>query len=141
MKNLLVEIVSPSGKVFTGEATGVKAPGVKGSFEVLRNHAPMIAAFSVGSLRVTSPSGNQIHFVTSGGFLEVMNNTVSVLAESAELPSDIDVERAKRSEERAKAMLAESGDAVDRERAQAALDRARNRLRASMSLVGEEQEF
>jgi F-type H+-transporting ATPase subunit epsilon len=136
MKNLLVEIVSPSGKIFSGEATGVQAPGVSGSFEVLRNHAPMIAAFEIGTIRVTVPSGNRIMFATSGGFLEVMNNTVSVLAESAELPSDIDVERAKRSEERAKTMLAESGGSLDRERAMAALERARNRVRNAMSDVG-----
>ena len=83
MSNLIVEIVAPAGKVFTGEATGIQAPGVSGSFEVLRNHAPMIAAFEVGTLRVTVPSGENIKFATSGGFLEVLNNTVSVLAESA----------------------------------------------------------
>ena len=136
MKNLLVEIVSPSGKIFTGEATGLKAPGVQGSFEVLNNHAPMIAAFEVGTIRITVPSGNRITFATSGGFLEVMNNTVTVLAESAELESEIDVERAKRSEERAKIILAEAGDSVDRVRAQAALERARNRVRAAMGAVG-----
>ena len=141
MNNLLVEIVSPTGKLFTGEASGIQAPGVKGSFEVLRNHAPMIAAFEVGTLRVTSASGEKILFATSGGFLEVMNNTVSVLAESAELPSEIDVERARKSEQRAVALLAEAGDALDRERAQAALDRARNRLRNAMGAVGSEQEF
>ncbi len=136
MKNLLVEIVSPSGKIFTGEATGLKAPGVQGSFEVLNNHAPMIAAFEVGTIRITVPSGNRITFATSGGFLEVMNNTVTVLAESAELESEIDVERAKRSEERAKIILAEAGDSVDRVRAQATLERARNRVRAAMGAVG-----
>ncbi len=136
MKNLLVEIVSPSGKIFTGEATGLKAPGVQGSFEVLNNHAPMIAAFEVGTIRITVPSGNRITFATSGGFLEVMNNTVTVLAESAELESEIDVERAKRSEERAKIILAEAGDSVDRVRAQAALERARNRVRAAMGALG-----
>jgi len=136
MSNLIVEIVSPAGKVFTGEATGVKAPGVSGSFEVLRNHAPMIAAFEVGTLRVTVPSGENIKFTTSGGFLEVLNNTVSVLAESAELPSDIDLERAKGAEERAKAILAAAGESLERERALAALERARNRVRAAMGHVG-----
>lgn len=136
MSNLIVEIVSPSGKIFTGEAIGVQAPGVKGSFEVLRNHAPMVAAFDIGTLRVTVPSGDTLLFATSGGFLEVLNNTISVLAESAELPSDIDMERAKRAEERASKMLAEAGDTVEKERALAALERARNRVRASMGSVG-----
>jgi len=136
MSNLIVEIVSPAGKIFTGEAIGVQAPGVSGSFEVLRNHAPMIAAFEVGTIRVTTPSGGDIRFVTSGGFLEVLNNTVSVLAESAELPSDIDLDRAKRSEERAKILLEDVGESLERERAVAALERARNRVRAALSHVG-----
>lgn len=136
MSNLIVEIVSPAGKVFTGEATGIQAPGVSGSFEVLRNHAPMIAAFEVGTLRVTIPSGESIKFATSGGFLEVLNNTVSVLAESAELLSEIDLDRARKSEERAKTILAQAGETLERERAVAALERARNRVRAAMGHVG-----
>jgi F-type H+-transporting ATPase subunit epsilon len=136
MSNIIVEIVSPSGKVFTGEATGIQAPGVSGSFEVLRNHAPMIAAFEVGTLRVTVPSGEHIKFATSGGFLEVFNNTVSVLAESAELPSDIDLDRARNAEERARALLAEAGETEEREKARAAFERARNRVRAAMGDVG-----
>lgn len=136
MSNLIVEIVSPAGKVFTGEATGLQAPGVRGSFEVLRNHAPMVAAFDVGTLRVTVPSGDHIVFATSGGFLEVLNNTVSVLAESAEIPSEIDIERAQRAEERARTLLVEAGESLERERALAALERARNRVRAAMAHVG-----
>jgi F-type H+-transporting ATPase subunit epsilon len=66
---MFVEIVSPSGRIFSGEVTGVRAPGVEGSFEVLRNHAPMIAAISIGSLVITDKSGNPITFATSGGFL------------------------------------------------------------------------
>jgi len=111
--NLYVDIVSPSGSIFQGEASGVNAPGVQGSFEVLYNHAPMIAAFEIGELTLKQPAGESILFATSGGFLEVLNNTVTVLAETAEPATDIDVERAKASEERARKRLLEAGEGVD----------------------------
>jgi len=133
--NLYVEIVSPSGRVFHGDARGVRAPGLEGSFEVLFNHAPMIAAIEVGSIVVTDDSGSKITFATSGGFVEVMNNTVTILAESAELAGEIDVERAKAAEQRAVELLEGAPDA-DRARAKAALERARNRVRLAMGSVG-----
>lgn len=136
MENLFVEIVSPSGRVFRGEANGVKAPGVNGSFEVLRNHAPMISAFEVGMIRVTVSTGEHISFATSGGFLEVVNNSVSILAETAEIGSDIDLERAQTAEERAVKHLAEITDDEERKRYAAALARARNRVRIAMGEVG-----
>ena len=134
--NLNVEIVSPSGRVFRGAATAVIAPGVEGSFEVLKNHAPMIAAFQVGSLTVKDQGGQAIEFVTSGGFVEVLNNKVTVLAETAEPVRGIDVDRAKAAEQRALEALAESGSTEEKEKAAADLERARNRLRAAMGSVG-----
>jgi len=134
--SLYVDIVSPSGSVFKGAARGIVAPGTEGSFEVLRNHAPMIASFEVGTIVLTQASGDRIRFATSGGFLEVLNNTVTVLAETAELASDIDVERAKAAEEKALARLAEAGDPEERQAAADKLERARNRLRAAMGSVG-----
>lgn len=136
MENLYVEIVSPSGGTFRGEAKGVQAPGTEGSFEVLHNHAPMIASFEVGTIRITVPSGDEIRYATSGGFLEVLNNTVTILAETAELASEIDVERARAAEEQALTLLARADDGDERRLAQAKLDRARNRLRATMGQVG-----
>ncbi len=133
---MLVEIVSPSGRVFSGEASRVKAPGVEGSFEVLRNHAPMISAIEVGSIVVTNTGGDAITFATSGGFVEVQNNHVSVIAETAELATQIDVDRAKAAEERAVAALTGEMDAQTKAKMVKALDRSRNRLRVAMSNVG-----
>ncbi len=136
---MFVEIVSPSGRVFSGEATSVKAPGVEGSFAVLRNHAPMIAAIEIGSLVVTDVTGNAITFATSGGFVEVSKNVVTVLAESAELASKIDVERAQAAEQRAVEALSSALDAETKIRMTKALDRARNRARVSMAAVGKKR--
>ena len=133
---MFVEIVSPSGRIFSGEVTGVRAPGVEGSFEVLRNHAPMIAAISIGSLVITDKSGNPITFATSGGFVEVSNNSVTILAETAELGSKIDVERAQAAEARAVEALAGATDPETKAKMTKALERARNRARVAMGQVG-----
>ncbi len=146
-EELYVDIVVPDGHVFQGNAELVRAPGVEGSFEVLRNHAPMIAAFGVGMLVVKTDDAHRfadvfedrIIFATSGGFLEVLNNRVTVLAETAEPASDIDVERARNAEERALQRLQERRDGIDRARAEEALERARNRLRIAMGQVGTNQ--
>ncbi len=133
---LYVEIVAPDKRVFQGEAQGVRAPGVEGSFEVLYNHAPMIAAIEIGPLFVTTAAGERITFATSGGFLEVLGNVVTVLAETVEPASEIDVDRAKAAEERARQRLAEAATGADRQRAEQALERARNRARVAMGQVG-----
>lgn len=133
--NLYVEIVAPDRSVFRGEAASVRAPGVEGSFQVLRGHAPMIAAFGVGPLYVTTTDDKRIAYATSGGFLEVLNDRVTVLAESAEPVDQIDVDRAREAEQRALERL-QSASEVDRARAERALERARNRLRLGMGQVG-----
>jgi F-type H+-transporting ATPase subunit epsilon len=143
-EELTVDIVVPDQHVFQGTAEIVRAPGVEGSFEVLKDHAPMIAAFGVGMLIVKTDDAHRfadmfddrIIFATSGGFLEVLNNRVTVIAETAEPASEIDVERARNAEERALRRLGEQKDPVDKSRAEEALERARNRARVAMGQVG-----
>ena len=142
--NLYVDIVTPHDRVFQGQASGVRAPGVEGSFEILRNHAPMIAAFGIGTLSVQTEDAhqfadvhdNRVVFATSGGFIEVIDNKITVLAETVEPASEIDVDRARAAEQRAAQRLKEEdlrGKA--RVEAEADLDRARNRLRVTMGQV------
>lgn len=134
--HLNVEIVSPTGKVFKGLASGVRAPGIEGSFEVLYNHAPLVAAINVGVLVVTAANGEKIQFATSGGFVEVSDNAVTILAETAEGAADIDAERAKAAEERAMHKLENEPTSEERAVYERALERARNRLRVTMGAVG-----
>lgn len=135
-RTLFVEIVAPDRRVFRGEALSVRAPGIDGSFEVLYNHAPMVAAITVGPIFVTMPSGERITFATSGGFVEVLGNTVTILAETAEPASEIDIERARTAEQRALERLQQAQTPQERVDAEAALERARNRLRIAMGQVG-----
>ncbi len=78
-----LEILSPEKKIYSGEADGVQMPGVTGSFEILNNHAPMIAALASGKMRVRIGKENTIYNI-KGGFVEVLHNNVSVLVEGVE---------------------------------------------------------
>ena len=77
------ELITPDKKAFQGEVLGVKMPGVKGSFEVLNNHAPIISNLEKGDLRISLEKGEK-HFTIEGGIVEVLNNKVVVLTESVE---------------------------------------------------------
>ena len=133
---LYVEIVAPDKNAFRGEATSFRAPGVEGSFEVLVNHAPMMAATGVGLITITTTDQNTVEFATSGGFVEVLDNRVIMLTESAEPVGEIDLERAKAAEERARERIAASQSPEERAAAEAAFERARNRARLAMGGVG-----
>ena len=142
---LEVDIVTPDERTFQGSANGVRAPGVEGSFEVRKDHAPLIAAFGIGPLIVKTQSAHEyadmhddrVVFATSGGFLEIVENKVTVLAETVEPASNIDVERAENAEQRALRRL-EDGiqEPEEREKHETALERARNRLRVGMGQIG-----
>ncbi len=77
-----LDILSPDKKIYSGNADGVLMPGITGSFEVLNNHAPMIAALGKGKMRVRVGKKDTVYQIT-GGFVEVLNNNVSVLVEGA----------------------------------------------------------
>lgn len=81
-KNMRLEIITPDKKVFEGDITSVRVPGTSGSFEVLENHTPIISSLADGEVRVKS-KGKDLHFKTSSGVIEVLNNEVIILAESA----------------------------------------------------------
>ena len=79
-----LEILTPEKKLFTGEVYGVQMPGVSGSFEVLDHHAPMVSALKAGRLKVLKDKQHHVEFYDiQGGFVEVLNNNVSVLVEGA----------------------------------------------------------
>ena len=81
---MTLEILTPERKLFSGDVYGVQMPGVSGSFEVLDKHAPLVSALKAGRIKVLRDK--QAHFTfyeISGGFVEVLNNRVTVLVEGA----------------------------------------------------------
>jgi F-type H+-transporting ATPase subunit epsilon len=127
-KPFSLEIIAPTGIIYQGEVTSVSAPGTLGRFQVLFNHAPLLSSLIPGPIHVRDTAGKDTIFASGGGFLEVRDNKVVVLAESAERPDEIDVERARRAKERAELRLRSAAPDVDEIRAQLALARAKNRL-------------
>lgn len=133
---LYVEIVAPDKNAFRGEAVSFRAPGVAGSFEVLYNHAPLVAATGVGPVAIRTASGDEVRFATSGGFVEVLDNRVIMLTEAAEPVDEIDLERARAAEQRAAERMRQNLTPEERAAAEADLERARNRARLAMGRVG-----
>jgi F-type H+-transporting ATPase subunit epsilon len=79
-----LEILTPEKKVFSGDVYGVQLPGITGSFEVLDKHAPLVSALKNGRLKILKDKNNHLaYFDVQSGFVEIINNTVSVLVEGA----------------------------------------------------------
>jgi F-type H+-transporting ATPase subunit epsilon len=81
---MTLEILTPEKKLYSGEVYGVQMPGISGSFEVLDHHAPLVSGLKAGRLKVLKDKQHHItSFDIQGGFVEVLNNNVIVLAEGA----------------------------------------------------------
>ena len=124
-------IVTPSSMAYEGEVRSVLAPGTDGYFEVQIGHVPMLTSLRPGLLTIRDDDG-RTRYAVSGGFVEVLRSQVTVLAETIEEVSAIDVDRAQQAEARARGRLDSDEEGVDVERARASLDRALNRIKASL---------
>jgi F-type H+-transporting ATPase subunit epsilon len=78
-----LQIITPDKEVFTGDVTLVQVPGSKGSFQVLVNHAPIISTLDAGVVKIIDSTGKTSHLSIRGGVIEVKNNNIIILAESA----------------------------------------------------------
>ena len=79
-----LEILTPEKKLFSGDVFGIQLPGVVGLFEVLDRHAPLVSALKQGRVKVLKDKSNHLAFFDiQGGFVEVINNKVTVLVEGA----------------------------------------------------------
>lgn len=124
-----LDVVTPQRVEFSRTVDMVVAPGVKGQLGILHGHIPLVTRLEVGILKVYD-NDEVIRIAVSDGYLEVTPSKVVVLAEAAELPEEIDVERALAAKRRAEERLAglPQGD-LNFVRTQASLQRALNRLR------------
>jgi F-type H+-transporting ATPase subunit epsilon len=128
-KKFKTEIVTPEKIVFSEEIESLVIPAERGYLGVLAGHAPLLCTLQPGEITIRREEG-EIHYSTSGGFMEVTPEKAVLLTESAEEVAAIDVARAEESRKRAQERLAiAAGKEVDKARAKAALERAQNRLR------------
>jgi len=131
-KKFKTEIVTPEKLVFSEEIESLVVPAERGYLGVLAGHAPLLATLQPGEITIKGSSKGELHFATSGGFLEVTPGKAVLLTESAEEAAQIDVPRAEESKKRAEERLAVAAPKeVDKSRAKAALERAMNRLKVA----------
>jgi len=124
-----LEIVTPEKKVVETAAEEIQIPGKNGYLGVMPGHAPLITELAVGEITFReNSSANEQRLAVAWGFAEVLPNKVTILAETAERPSEIDVARASKAKQRAEQRLASGDTTVDVERALDALQRAETRL-------------
>jgi F-type H+-transporting ATPase subunit epsilon len=124
-----LEIVTPEKKVVATAAEEIQIPGKNGYLGILPGHAPLITELAVGEITYRDTSGsNEQRLAVAWGFAEVLPDKVTILAETAERPSEIDVARAREAKTRAEERLASGETTVDVERALDALQRAETRL-------------
>jgi F-type H+-transporting ATPase subunit epsilon len=123
---LNLSVLTPDGAKYEGSINGVVMPGVLGSFEVRKNHAPIVSTLEIGVVRVKTDN-EEIKMAISGGTAEVNANKVVLVVESAEKVDEIDRERAENAKERALKHLSDTEK--DKQRARRALARAENRLK------------
>lgn len=125
-----LEIVTPAKLVVKDVAEEAQIPGLNGYLGILPGHAPLITELSVGT--ITYRSGGAEHtLAVAWGFAEVLQDKVTILAETAERPAEIDVERAQKAKDRAEQRLKSNDPTVDFNRAEDALQRAETRIRVA----------
>jgi F-type H+-transporting ATPase subunit epsilon len=125
-----VEVVTAERELYSGEADEVIAPGSEGQLGILPKHAALLSMLKVGEL-IIKLSGAEEPFFVSGGFLEVSNNSVTVLAETAEHAEEIDQARAEAARRRAQELLAQAQSDTERAELLGALERAVERIHVS----------
>jgi F-type H+-transporting ATPase subunit epsilon len=127
------ELVTPERRLVAAEVESVTAPGELGEFEVLPGHRPLLSLLKAGVLTLEQ-GGKPQRVAVSGGYAEVSETGVRVLAESAELSQEIDLKRAEAALKNAEARMTEldpMAQAVDMAQAVAARDRAQARIHAA----------
>jgi F-type H+-transporting ATPase subunit epsilon len=129
---LLLEIVTPERLAYSDTVDAVNLPGIEGELGVLPHHAPLVSMLGVGELRIRK-GGSEEAFAIVGGFLQVRPDKVVVMAETADMASEIDLEKAQEARREAERVLEGSAptDATDLAAARAALQQALLRIRVA----------
>lgn len=130
LSTFLLEIVTPEHVVFSQNVNSLTVRGLDGELGILPGHIPFVTPLQVAPI-VVKTEGKTITIAVHGGFVEVQSDKVIILAESAELPEEIDVERAIAARERAERRLSANQDRIDHRRAELSLQRAITRINVS----------
>ncbi|RAP74021.1 F0F1 ATP synthase subunit epsilon [Paenibacillus montanisoli] len=127
MSSFLLEIVTPERKAYAEDVNMIIVKGSEGELGILPNHIPMVTPLRIAPVTIKKDRSEEV-IAVNGGFLEIRKDKVVILAESAELPGDIDIARAEAAKQRAEQRLNGKRDEFDQVRAELALQRALNRI-------------
>ena len=130
MRKLQLDIVTAERLVSSEQIDVLVAPGVEGELAVLAHHAPLLTVLKPGEIRILN-DGEESDIAVSGGFMEVMPDKVTILADTAERADEIDEERAEIALKRAEERIVAAPTDMDLERALASLRRSQARLKVA----------
>ncbi len=131
MEKFEIEIVTPEKKFFKGEVESINLTTLNGKVQILANHIAYVTGLKPGIIKIVENGKEKIASL-SGGFIQFAENKGVILADAAEWPQEIDVERANKAKERAeKRLQSKASEDIDISRAQLALSRALSRINAS----------
>ena len=130
MVTMRLEIITAERQVYGDDVEALVAPGIDGELGILPHHAPLMTGLQPGEIMIRR-DGQETYLAVSGGFLEVMGNQVTILADTAERSEEIDEERARVAMQQAQERVTSLSTDLDLERATAALRRAETRLRVA----------
>ena len=125
---MMLEIITAERQVYSDEVDMVIAPGIDGQLGILPRHAPLMTILKSGELTVRKEGEEDLYVAVSGGFMEVLGNRVTILADACERSDEIDEERAQRAVQRAQERLANRDSDMDLEKGMASLQRAQTRV-------------
>ena len=116
MKLLDVEIVTAEKTIFSGQASLILVPGIEGELGILSSHAPIITELDPGEVLIRNEQ-EELSLVLSGGFVEVFNDKVTILADAAERTNEINIEKAKEAIQKAEKIVDSKGSDIDIQKA------------------------
>ncbi len=131
-----LEIITPLSVLYQAKVKHIRLPGTEGYFGVLAGHEPFVTTLATGEIKIDLENKQTKYYATSGGIVEVLPAKTTILVETAEEATDIDLERAIYAKERAERRLAEKALNVDVERARLALAKAINRIKIFKKIKG-----
>ena len=132
-----LEIITPIEVLFKAKVKHIRLPGTEGYLGILAGHAPLVTTLRIGEIKIDLENNETKYFANSGGIAEVFPNKTSVLVETAEEATQIDVERAISAKERAERRLADKVTETDIERDRQLLAKAINRIKISNMVKSE----
>lgn len=129
MNTFFVDVLASDRKFYEGKAISVTVPCQDGEKEILAHHEDMLIAVTTGEMRIKVPEGEVKKAICGPGFVQIANNRVTILVETAESPEEIDIRRAQRAKEKAEEELRQKQSLQEYHTSQAALARALTRLK------------